>query len=298
MRRVLAGTGKLLITVGLLVLIFVVYQLWGTGIYTARAQDRLQRDFETTLDATSDATPSPTGDPPAAVTTIDPPPSVPAGDAVAHLEIPKIGVDAYVVEGVGEDDLRKGPGRYPLTPLPGQMGNAGIAGHRTTYGAPFGPLDELEDGDAIRVTTVQGSFEYRVYKSFVVAPDAYEVLETDPTRPATLTLTTCHPRYSAAQRLVVKAELQITPGTAPLPAAVTPTAPTAADIAGEGLSGGTGPTGPTLAFGALTLAIGALWWLVFHRHPRWTTWVLGAVPFLVALAYFYYSLERMLPSNY
>ena len=84
--------------------------------------------------------------------------------------IPKIGVDKIVVEGVGRNDLRKGPGHYPDTPMPGQPGNAAIAGHRTTYGAPFNRIDELEPGDEILVTTLQGPFTYEVTGTEIVTP--------------------------------------------------------------------------------------------------------------------------------
>ena len=91
-------------------------------------------------------------------TTLPPAPPPPEGDAVARIQIPKIGVDSIVVNGVSRDDLRKGPGHYPDTPMPGQFGNAAIAGHRTTYGAPFGDLDQLNPGDLIQVRTLQGNF--------------------------------------------------------------------------------------------------------------------------------------------
>lgn len=130
---------------------------------------------------------------------------------MARVRIPRIGVDKIVVEGVGTEDLKRGPGHYPGTPLPGQLGNAAIAGHRTTYGAPFGDLDELVEGDAIIVETLAGSFRYLVETSIVVSPDQTEVL--DPTPTAHLTLTTCHPRFSARQRLVVRAALDTTPST-------------------------------------------------------------------------------------
>lgn len=304
MRRVLSGIGKVLVTVGLLILLFVGYQLWGTGIYTARAQNQLESEFEeslasagstqgttsTTLPTTATTVPVPTTVPP-------PPPSVPEGDAVAHLVIPRIGVDTYVIEGIDESDLRKGPGHYPATPYPGQRGNAAIAGHRTTYGAPFGELDSLEVGDVMEITTLQGSFEYRVYDKVVVSPTTSEVLDPDATRPATLTLTTCHPKYSAAERLIVQAELVIPPGVAPLPSSVDPDDP-AVNLAESGLSGDSDSKLPTVLAGLLTALVGGVWWLVFHRHPRWTTWVLGAIPFAVVLAVFYYTLERVLPANY
>ena len=96
----------------------------------------------------------------AAPSTAPPPPA--EGNGLARLEIPKIGVDKIVVEGVGVEDLRKGPGHYPGTALPGVVGNVAIAGHRTTYGAPFGDIDKLKPGDEIILTTVTGRYVYNV----------------------------------------------------------------------------------------------------------------------------------------
>ena len=138
------------------------------------------------------------------------------GEAVARITIPAIDVHEIVVAGVGTEDLRKGPGHYGSTPLPGQPGNAAIAGHRTTYGAPFGRIDELSPGDKIIVETLQGTFVYRVVQGSVhlsgqitghriVAPSAVEVL--DDYGDNRLTLTSCHPEYSSRQRIVVHATL-------------------------------------------------------------------------------------------
>ena len=138
------------------------------------------------------------------------------GRPAPRIEIPKIGVDKIVVAGVALSDLRKGPGHYPNTPLPGQLGNAAIAGHRTTYGAPFFRVDELAAGDEIIVTTVQGTFRYLVTEIKIVKPTDFSVL--DPTPDATLTLTSCNPRYSSRQRIVVKARLDTT-ASATIPAA-------------------------------------------------------------------------------
>ncbi len=136
------------------------------------------------------------------------------GSAIARIQIPAIGVDKTVVEGVRVGDLRKGPGHYPTTPIPGQAGNAAIAGHRTTYGAPFGDIDELEPGDQIIVTTIQGQFTYEVavqgegHGHFIVAPHQVEVLDQDfRDHPNRLTLTACHPKGSARQRIIVVAAL-------------------------------------------------------------------------------------------
>ncbi|MYH71669.1 MAG: sortase, partial [Acidimicrobiia bacterium] len=136
------------------------------------------------------------------------------GSAVARINIPSLEVSKTVVEGVRVSDLRKGPGHYPNTPLPGQAGNAAIAGHRTTYGAPFGDIDELEPGNQIFVETIQGRFVYQVvaqgdgHGHIIVAPSAVEVLDQDFREyPNRLTLTACHPKGSARQRIIVVAEL-------------------------------------------------------------------------------------------
>jgi sortase A len=309
MRRFLGATGRVLVTVGILLLLFVAYQLWGTGIYQARAQDRLETQFRRDLHRAgtprSTTTTSRPDDPtvtalPATVTTAPPTADIPPnGDAVGRITIPKIGVDQIVVEGVDVEDLRKGPGHYPGTPLPGQEGNAAIAGHRTTYGAPFGDLDQLAKDDVITVQTVQGTFDYRVDEDpFAVDPSDRDVLlptpGTDGSSLATLTLTTCNPKYSAAQRLIVKASLRLPPGVVPLP----PTGVTKAPKTISGLSGEPSSRGPALLWGIIAALVGLLWWFVFHRYPRWTTWIVGVVPFLVVLFVFYTYLERMLPSNY
>ncbi|MET0276564.1 MAG: class E sortase, partial [Acidimicrobiia bacterium] len=221
---------------------------------------------------------------------------------VAKIEIDKIGISQVVVEGVNVADLRKGPGHYPGTALPGQTGTVAIAGHRTTYGAPFADLDQLVKGDEIMLTTVQGRFTYKVNKEpFAVDPDDGDVLGPviDTTAPggiaATLTLTTCNPKYSAAQRLIVQASLVLPPGAQPLPSTARPgDVPTMID----GLDGETSSRTPALVWGLIALLVGLAWWYVFHRYPRWYVWFLGAVPFLVVLFFFYTYLEQLLPANY
>jgi len=110
-----------------------------------------------------------------------------------------------VVEGVGTRDLKNGAGHMPRTPMPGQPGNAVISGHRTTYGAPFHELDELVPGDQIEVESAIGLNVYEVHESIVVAP--IETWVTAPREGSWLTLTTCNPKFSSRQRLVVFAEL-------------------------------------------------------------------------------------------
>jgi sortase A len=124
------------------------------------------------------------------------------GGAVAILRIPAIDLDYVVVEGTDTESLKKGPGHYSDTAYPWEgSGRVGIAGHRTTYGAPFWSLDELEEGDRIVLATEYGIFDYRVTGSRIISPSDGSVLSQ--TRRPTLVLTTCNPRFSAAQRLVV-----------------------------------------------------------------------------------------------
>jgi sortase A len=125
------------------------------------------------------------------------------GDSIARLEIPAVDVSDYVVEGTDLGSLRKGPGHYPETPLPGERGTAAIAGHRTTYGAPFRDVDDLDQGDRIIVDMPDGRFVYRVEESKIVDDQDLSVLE--PVGYRRLMLSACHPLYSAAQRIIVYA---------------------------------------------------------------------------------------------
>lgn len=179
--------------------------VWGTGARAAREQQRLRSEFDASLqEASSGRAAAPAG-PRAAMH-----PEI--GQPLAVLEIPAIGLDAVVVEGVGYEELKLGPGHIPNTALPGRAGSSVISGHRTTYGAPFGNIDQLEPGAEIRVTTVEGSTRYVVTRSYVVLPEDTSV--TAPLKPGErprIRLTTCHPRFSAAKRLVVEAELVSAP---------------------------------------------------------------------------------------
>ena len=137
------------------------------------------------------------------------------GESLTRIQIPKLGVDTIVVEGTTASALRAGAGHYPDTALPCENGNVGIAGHRTTYGKPFANLDQLAPGDTIILQTPIGSCTYEVTKQpFIVAPTNLEVVANTPTT-RDLTLTTCHPKHSARQRLIVKAKfVSGEPGTA------------------------------------------------------------------------------------
>ena len=178
-RRTIAAIGRTLVTLGLLILLFVTYELWGTGIFTARAQSDLKQKFQKQLAQVHDdnptlsvptsattATTATTPGRPTTSTTFNPAKLVapPEGVQIGLIDIPKIDVHWAFVEGVQLTDLDKGPGHYPGTPLPGQIGNAAIAGHRTTHGAPFYRINELAKGDRIKITTLAGKFVYAVTK--------------------------------------------------------------------------------------------------------------------------------------
>ncbi len=285
--RLVGGVGRLLIAAGAVVLLFVVYQLWGTGLREAQAQDVLTEAFAAKTTAAAPAAPI---DAPAPL----PPPQ---GEAVAIIRIPKIGVEKAVVEGVGVADLKKGPGHYPETPMPGQPGNASIAGHRTTYGAPFFELDQLETGDEILVRTLQGEFRYLVDRKTVVAPTQVEVL--DPTEEARLTLTTCNPRYSAAERLIVSAVLTTPPAPAPPPApkASGPSPAALASIDGGALVGDASARVPAVLWGLLAAAVWLSTTFIARTWKRWPAYLLGVPVVLVVLFVCFEQVARLFPAN-
>jgi sortase A len=315
-RRVIREIGLGLITAGVVVLLFVAYQLFGTNIAEANSQSQLRQQWDRSIaPAAEPSTTSPTvpGTSAAPATTAPPTtvagPSAPSGAAVAHLVIPKIGVDKFIVEGVSIEQLRKGPGHYPQTPMPGEKGNAAIAGHRTTYGAPFYRLNELQPGDDIFVTTKQGQFHYTVFQSKVVKPSEVSVL--DPTPDNRLTLTTCNPRFSAATRLIVVSRL-VDPPAAVVVAPAAPTSPTAplsgqasagAVLAQEtplSLGGGDHTAWPaTLFFGAVGLLmwLGVRIWGGSVARLRWLPYLLGIPLCLVPLWFVFDNAIRLLPAN-
>ncbi|MDZ4166584.1 MAG: class E sortase [Coriobacteriia bacterium] len=131
--------------------------------------------------------------------------ALPAGEAFGRLVIGDMGVDVMVVKGVTTADLRQGPGWIDWTDMPGPSGTCGISGHRTTYGAPFRRLDELTEGDTIDLYSPYRRYRYTVTRSLVVRPSQVEVVAS--TERPSLTLTACHPPYSATYRLAVQADL-------------------------------------------------------------------------------------------
>lgn len=213
--KILRGIGETCITAGLIVLLFVVYELYITDIFNARTQRQLHVAIEKQWVHHAGNVP------------LDTPP---LGDGLAILRIPKFGreYDPVIVEGVATADLERGPGHYPGSALPGEVGNFVVSGHRTTYGKPFSQLDELAVGDAIVIETEDRWIIYRVTEMLIVDPSAVAVILPVPDHPGEkptqrlLTFTTCNPRYSASQRLIVHGVMTAdTPKSDGIPSIVT-----------------------------------------------------------------------------
>lgn len=372
---IIGGIGRTLIGLGLVVLAFAAFQLWGTGLQEERAQSSLEDDFEArraelealasqsdslAVDPVGDAGESDTAEgessepsipanvwpeeDPDGIDEIDNPvieraePTVaPAlaealipdvGEAMGAIRIPAIDVERQVIEGVRRDDLRQGPGHYPTTPLPGQAGNAAIAGHRTTYGSPFHNLDLLEPGDAIIVETLQGEFRYEVMAQenpeggdpighFIVNPSQVEILEDYGDN--RLTLTACHPKYSARQRIVVTAVLVSEP--APVLPVLEPqfdTAEVAADelddatdefaldegnvvgISEDALTESLGwnfeERTPTIVWALITMVVLGIGLVVGRLWKRWPAYIATTPFFLASLFVCFTHLDKFLPA--
>jgi sortase A len=187
---------------------FLGWQLFVTDLFNSRVQAAAAVNLDMNIErARANPIPSEEFGVPNSQSTVDfHPEDVPEeGAELARLRIPRLGLAVVVFEGVSRDTLAMGPGHIPGTPLPGQPGNAVISGHRTTHGRPFFDLDQLSEGDHIDVETAIGTSVYEVRKSFVVQPT--DVWVTDDVVGGWLTLTTCNPKFSARQRLIISAEL-------------------------------------------------------------------------------------------
>jgi sortase A len=225
LRRLVGGLGELLITAGVLLLLFVTWQLWWTDVTANREQAgtirSLEQDFE---DSQHGGLSKPEPDAPAALT------EVPLGEAFAIVRIPRFGADYArpVLEGSDRGVLKKGVGHYPGTAMPGQVGNFAVSGHRTTYGRPFHDIDRLRKDDVIVVETRSSFVVYAVDRHVLVRPWQVEVIAPVPERPgatpeaAVMTMTSCHPKYSATQRYVTFSHLvKVIPRSDGLPAEYT-----------------------------------------------------------------------------
>jgi sortase A len=295
--------GRVVLVTGILVLLFIPYLLWGTGLMTARSQADLRSQFVVDQHlAGSVTTKPPTPPKPGAATgapevapTIAPPA---IGGPVGIISIPKIGLSMMVVEGTDEVRLQAGPGHYPGTPLPGQAGNAAIAGHRTTYLAPFYHLDALVPGDQIGLTTLQGNFVYTVTGSEVVDPSDVAVVAATAT--PQLTLTTCNPRFSASQRLVVHAALVASALAHPNVAPTTPTTP-APVTHRTPPSASTKNWGAAILWGVAVAALTTVLWLAVRRTQggrRALVIAIGVVGWSVVVFFFFDAVAPLLPASY
>jgi sortase A len=320
-----------MIAAGVLILLFVTYQLWGTGLRTAAAQNQLREQFQelqaqarAAADATTTTAPT-TTDPNAPPPTLPPapggelPPAVP-GDVLGVIRIEKIGVDFQIVEGVALGFLTEGPGHFPSTPFPGQAGNAALAGHRTTWLAPFNRIDELAPGDTITVETVQGLFTYEVMPQpgavegevlghHIISPTQVEILDP-PGEPGldTLTLMACHPKFSAAQRIVVVAKLVGNPAPTTEKSEESKAAADSGETGllaeSEGLAGGD-PEARNHAIGWSLVAAG-IWLVIFliarrwswRQVPKWLVYGVGVIIFAVPLFLAFESINQLLPAGY
>ncbi|WP_091396342.1 class E sortase [Micromonospora saelicesensis] len=201
-------TGEILITFGLVVLLFAGYEVWGKSAIVDAHQNDLNNELAQAWGPTDDPTVAPSVGP-----SVKPSPPV-RGKPLAGLYIPKLDKNWVVVEGVTQQDIRFAPGHYPTSALPGQVGNFSVAGHRNR--ATFWRLDELDEGDPIVVESKTDWYVYRVSQSRIVRPTQVEVVAPVPGEPdkkATkrmLTLTTCNPKFDNYQRLIIHAELDRT----------------------------------------------------------------------------------------
>jgi len=301
LRRATDITGRVLIGAGVLLLLFTAYQIWGTSIQESHTQAGLRTQLQAETGsaqirrALAQAVALdrlPTGPPVTAQRTQDPP----EGDPVGDIRIPVIGINQVVVEGTNTADLRKGPGHYIGTPLPGQGGNASIAGHRTTYGHPFYNLDSVKVGDPIVLTTLQGIFVYDATRSWVVSPTDTDVVKN--VFADVLTLTTCNPRFSASTRLIVQAKLahsQLFPNSG-LPAATLHADPKSQDLAGDSTIALT----DALSWGFIAVAVGggAFYAAYRFRRQRWLIYGVGAAGVLVVLWCFFGAVSPLLPASF
>jgi sortase A len=222
-RTAALGAGELLVTAGVVLLLFVVYEVYVTDLLTAQRQDELSEELREEWES---APGRDSGAPRGSLTRVE------LGDAFAVLRIPRLGEDyiRVVLEGTAEEQLSQGPGHYVDSAMPGEDGNLALAGHRVGKGSPFLELDAMRPGDPVVVETADSWFVYRVLGDpatgdvdadpsgipgmHIVSPSAVEVVSPTPNAAASvapsgayLTLTTCHPRYSARQRLIVHARL-------------------------------------------------------------------------------------------
>lgn len=214
-RRVVGALGEVLLSLGLLVLLFVAWQLWWTDVSANHAQAATLHQLERDFDSGSATVGGTQGNGGEDLVTLS---KVPFGKAFAVLRVPRFGSDFArpIVQGISTSDLQAGIGHYPRTVMPGKIGNFSVAGHRTTYGRPFHDIDTLQTGDPIIVETKTTYYLYRVRSHLIVSPGDSDVVAPVPNHPGKrpiarwMTMTSCHPKYNATQRYIVFAKLATT----------------------------------------------------------------------------------------
>lgn len=317
--RVISAVGRVLIASGLLLLAFVAYQLWGTNLHEKQAQQQLRAEFDAIVHSpatlpgesttvagsatTTTVAPGPTSTvAPVLAPTENLTPEI--GGVVGEIEIPKIHVKKIVIQGAELEQLDQAPGHFPSTPFPGQAGNSAIAGHRTTYGAPFHNVDRLKPGDEIHVTTRQGRFTYSVLRVFIVKPtDVGAVVDPDPDHPNTLTLMSCHPKYDLSERIVVRAELKGTP-VPKLPGQDAVQHKQTRSTGGTVEKAFSGARSSHSWFDTIGWGIGcalialAAWLLARRRGRRWVIYPLATPVFCLALYFFFENVSLLLPAGF
>lgn len=365
--------------VALIGILFLFYQLWGTGVYASQSQSNLALEFQTLLTAqpvivlptttsstttttTSASAPTPTDTNPVISTptnTFNPPDpqtlerirrvvNAEDGDVLARMLVPAIDLDKYVVEGVGVSDLRTAIGRYRGSAHIGDLGNVALAGHRTTYGEPFGRIGELIPGDQISLVTAIGTAVYEVMDPneyvatwaskvrsvnsghVIVGPaDEFVLADVGDNR---LTLTACHPRFSAEERLIVVARLvdgrlplldpmygippaipapvpepepvlegQTPPETTTTTTTIPPPLverdpPKAVESLQVSMTGLPTEFAPSFVLALLLLVVMAAVAVLSNKKGRITGILLGIAPFLFVLWQFFTHLELLLPA--
>ena len=262
-----AIVSRVVTAIGILALLFVAYELFGTSIGEARTQTKLLSAWQTQLQTNPNAVPA-------------------LGDPVALLEIPRFPSQDVVVQGVRSTDLQKGPGHDPGSPMPGQVGNAVIMGHRTTYGGPFRDLSQLQRGDSITVFTAQGRFQYTVLSTRVTTGTP---LIATTTELGYLTLITSDATFGGSRQVQVLAQLVTQP--------LTPTSEIQMAVGAVRNGSGADPLAyaPVLLWGELFAAVLVIAWVLYRRWSPWATHLITS-PILIALMFLLFSsIDRLLP---
>ena len=280
--RLIDLLGRTMIVAGLLLLSFVAYQLWGTGIAEGRSQNAMSTQF---------VKPQP-------IPLVAPEPIQPKlGDVVGRITIPSIGVSKYVVAGVRLKDLERGPGLFPGSPMPGQKGNVAIAGHRTTFGAPFSRIDELHGNEKIILESKDGTFTYRVDgQPQIVSATNVAVAQTIDSNTAKLTLISCYPKWTSRQRIIVVATLETT--ETPPPATPLVTTETIVQKPADGWFHDPTAWPSVLFFGFARIAIRIIAAITARRgRQKIFVYLIAGGVFIPTLYLFFGALTRLLPAN-